>query len=372
MTFARAATSRRALLICFAATAIASAIWIVRNSARGETTAQPATAPISTSRPAAASDTTRPAADFPLVHVAEPHVLIVSIDGLRPDCMLRAETPNLRSLMSRGSFTMYARTTDVAITTPSHVSMMTGVTPERHGISFNGDPPDDAQILVPTIFDFAHDAGLSTGMASGKRKFTLFTRTRHVDWPSITLDPVGPDGPVGAWAEQTIREHKPRLMFVHFPGADVAGHGIGWGTPEQVAAIGKIDQALGAVLRAYDSAGLAGSTYVIVSADHGGTARSHGRDDVRSRYIPWIFVGPGVRANFDLTRLGKNYDIATYDTFATACYILGLPVPSDSDGKPILAAFEEYDLLSAAAATAPATSPSTGPATKPASATTRP
>ena len=306
-----------------------------------------------TTVPASAATVPVPGADS-LVRVSEPHVLIVSIDGLRPDCMLRAEAPNLRALMARGSFTMYARTTDIAITTPSHISMLTGATPERHGITFNGDPPANARILVPTIFDYAHDAGLSTAMTSGKHKFVLFARTNHLDWSWIEHEPVGPDPTVGTNAEAIIREHKPRLMFVHFPGADVAGHAIGWGTPEQLAAIGKIDQALGGVLRAYESAGLADSTYLIVSADHGGSARSHGRGDVRSRYIPWIFVGPGVRANFDLTRLGKDYDIATYDTFATACYLLGLPVPGDSDGKPILAAFEDFDLLADAPATKPA------------------
>ena len=43
-------------------------------------------------------------------------VLVVSFDGLRPDVALRAEMPNLRGLMKRGSFTFWAQTTDVAIT----------------------------------------------------------------------------------------------------------------------------------------------------------------------------------------------------------------------------------------------------------------
>lgn len=357
MSFVSFATSRRSLLAGIAVASVACVAWTARSAARAEPASNPPTTAIAVASPAPRELLASAAPAASLVQVREPHVLIVSIDGLRPDCMLRAETPNLRALMSRGSFTMYARTTDIAITTPSHISMLTGVTPERHGILFNGDPPADAKILVPTIFDLAHDAGLSTAMAAGKRKFTLFTWTKHVDWSSIATEPAGPDAAVGTAAEQIVREHQPRLMLVHFPGADGSGHGIGWGTPEQMATIGKIDQALGGVLRAYDSAGLAGSTYIIVTADHGGSALSHGRDDVRSRYIPWIFVGPGVRADYDLTRLGKGYDIATFDTFATACYILGLPIPPDSDGKPILPAFEEFDLLSDVPTTKPATAP---------------
>ena len=57
-------------------------------------------------------------------------------------------------------------------------------------------------------------------------------------------------------------------------------------------------------------------------------------------HIPWIISGPGVRQNYDLT-LDKDLNVRTYDTFATACYVLGLPVPPDSDGKPVLAAFKE-------------------------------
>jgi arylsulfatase A-like enzyme len=368
MSFSQAATSRPALLSCFVAVVAASAAWFVHDVVHAKADAtQPATQPAhkstqptagSLASPLNSDRSNLPVPDPSLIRSKEPHMLVISIDGLRPDCMLRADTPNLRALMARGAFTLYARTTDIAITTPSHISMLTGVTPERHGITFNGDPPDDAKILVPTIFDYAHDAGLSTGLASGKRKFTLFTWTKHVDWSALTADTYGPDGPVGAWAEQIIREHKPRFMFVHFPGADVAGHAIGWGTPEQIAAIGKIDKAVGGVVQAVQSAGLADDTYIIVTADHGGSARSHGHDDPRSRYIPWIFVGPGVRKNFDLTRLGRDYDIATYDTFATSCFILGLPVPGDSDGKPILPAFEDFDLLAAAA---PTTKPTTRP-----------
>ena len=39
-----------------------------------------------------------------------------------------------RALMHRGSFTMWAQTTAVSVTLPSHVSMLTGVPPSMHGI----------------------------------------------------------------------------------------------------------------------------------------------------------------------------------------------------------------------------------------------
>src|SRR5687768_8945143 len=89
---------------------------------------------------------------------------VVSIDGLRPDLLLRAKAPNLRRLMEAGSFTFWAQTVPAAVTLPSHASMLTGVTPERHGVNFNTDVAPDQRIdpKSPTLFEVAKAHGLST------------------------------------------------------------------------------------------------------------------------------------------------------------------------------------------------------------------
>ena len=69
-----------------------------------------------------------------------------------------------------------------------------------------------------------------------------------------------------------------------------------------------------------------------------GQGRSHGPDDPRSRHIPWLAMGPGVRADNDLT-LHADLVVNTEDTFATAMYALGLKVPAYADGKPITQIF---------------------------------
>ena len=104
-------------------------------------------------------------------------VLIISIDGCRPDVALRADMPHLRSLMARGSFSFWANTTDVAITLPSHTSMLTGVTPEKHGIHYNDDKPTNKpeHPLVPTLFDLAKKKGFTTALCAGKSKFRAST-----------------------------------------------------------------------------------------------------------------------------------------------------------------------------------------------------
>lgn len=295
---------------------------------------------------------------------AKPRVLIISIDGLRPDCLLRAEAPNIRKLMNVGSFSLWARTTDVAITLPSHTSMLTGVTPEKHGISFNADPPDDAKINVPTLFDLAKARGYTTGLASGKRKFTLFAKSGHLDHIWTPEESVVDDASVAQHAAQIIRTYQPEVMYVHLGAVDATGHSIGWGTPEQIGTIGLADTAVGVVLDALSEIHQLDQTFIFVSADHGGALRTHGRDDFHSHFIPWVAVGPGIRANFDLTRLGKDYDLSTFDTFATACYVLNLELPPDIDGQPVKEMFENAELLQpTTTAAAPATQPSSAAAT---------
>jgi predicted AlkP superfamily pyrophosphatase or phosphodiesterase len=272
--------------------------------------------------------------------------LIISVDGMRPDVMLRAKTPVLRSLMEQGTFTMWARTTAMSITLPSHTSMLTGVTPERHGVDWNGDLKPDEQRYpkLPTLLDRARAAGFTTALAAGKTKFIALAREGTVDHTHIIS---GSDQAVAVWSAKTIHEQKPQVMFVHFPGADGTGHGVGWGTPQQLERIDRIDGMIGELMTALADAGVREQTLVIISADHGGAGRNHGPDDPRSRHIPWIAVGPGVRKGYDLTNY-PDLVVNTEDTFATACWMLGIPIEPGLDGKPITQIIQQDELLNAA------------------------
>jgi predicted AlkP superfamily pyrophosphatase or phosphodiesterase len=269
-------------------------------------------------------------------------VMIVSIDGLRPDLALRADTPNIHALMQAGSFTFWARTTEISITLPSHVSMLTGVTPAKHHVDWNADVPPgrDPYPAVPTLFEIAHQHGLTCAIASGKSKFSTFARPGVLDWSYLPILPLTNDDDVARHATEIIRDHQPQVMFVHFPGVDSAGHAKGWASAEQMAAIHFADAALGEVIAAAKDAKTFDETLLIVTADHGGQGRQHGPNDDRSRHIPWIAVGPGVRAGYDLTQ-NAALTVNTEDTFATACFFLGLPVSGDIDGKPIQAILEK-------------------------------
>lgn len=285
----------------------------------------------------------RPAAARPVPEVNR--VLIISVDGLRPDLALRANTPRLHLLLSEGCFTFWARTTEVSITLPSHTSMLTGVTPAKHKVTWNSDqPPPQRYPAYPTLFEMARRCGYTTAMVAGKTKFTALARPGTLDWSSISATH---DAQVASMAVEFIHAHRPQVLFVHFPDVDQNGHQFGWASPQQIAAIEHADTAIGQVVDAVDQEGLTASTLIIVSADHGGAGLSHGANDARSRHIPWIAVNPSIRQNYDLTR-NSRLIVNTEDTFATACLFLGLPMAVGVDGKPVMDLIPNRELLHSA------------------------
>jgi predicted AlkP superfamily pyrophosphatase or phosphodiesterase len=246
--------------------------------------------------------------------------VVVSIDGGRPDLLMRADMPNLRRIMAGGSFSMWARTVPVAVTLPSHATMLTGVSPERHGVTWNADVPalESARPKVPTLFEVAMRHSMTTAMVAGKSKFDAFARIGRIDRSWVKG---AKDDEVGDAAAAMLRDYRPEVLFVHFPGADSAGHKEGWGSPRQVEALEGIDAQLGKLLTALDELQLREKTVIVISADHGGAGRTHGGDDARSQHIPWIVSGPGIRPDYDLTQ-DPRLQVRTEDTFATVCYLL--------------------------------------------------
>jgi predicted AlkP superfamily pyrophosphatase or phosphodiesterase len=284
--------------------------------------------------PAVAAKPTKP---FPEVE----HVVIVSMDGMRPDRLLLANMPTVRGLIAKGAYSFWARTTAVAITLPSHTSMLTGVTPRKHGVEWNKDLPLSEPIYpaFPTLFEMARRAGYSTAMAAGKSKFDTLNKPgtiTHVRLPD--KDEALNDNAVAA-AEKMITEHRPEVMFIHFPEVDKVGHKSGWDSAEQMASIERTDGHIRRILDALAAAGIAERTAIILTADHGGAGKGHGPDDPRSRHIPWILTGPHVKHR-DLTGI-VELEINTEDTCATACYLLGLSQLPYFDGKPVWAAFDK-------------------------------
>jgi predicted AlkP superfamily pyrophosphatase or phosphodiesterase len=279
------------------------------------------------------------------------HVFIISIDGGKPSVIAQSTMPVLNRLVREGASSWTATTIYPSVTLPSHTSMLTGVGPKKHKITWNKWKPKKGVVRVPTVFAEAKAAGFSTAMFVGKEKFRHLAQPGTLDYFDYGLDAATSNPTAGSRrpsktstllaaqvaqrAAANILEHKPNLCFIHFADTDEAGHKYGWGSTNQIQAFADVDVALAVVVKAIEDAGIANKSVLIVTADHGGHRKTHGGkspDDVR---IPWIAWGSDVKKGFGITA-----PVATYDTAATALWLLNVPIPTWFDGTPVTSAFQ--------------------------------
>ena len=64
-------------------------------------------------------------------------VVLLLVDGLRPDALTACGNPFVEELTRRCSYTLEAKTVTPSVTLPCHMSLFHSVTPERHGITTN-------------------------------------------------------------------------------------------------------------------------------------------------------------------------------------------------------------------------------------------
>ena len=256
-------------------------------------------------------------------------VLILSIDGLRPDAIDLTPMPNLQALMQEGAYSLVAQTIFPSATLPSHASMLTGLCPGDHGVDWNDYYPDRGFAAGTDLFDLAHAAGLRTVMVVGKEKLRQVTEPESTDVFEFINDR---DLVIATRVAELIPQDF-GLMFVHFPTPDWMGHEYGWLSPEQYSVIFRADEALQIILNALEAAGMRQDTLIIVTADHGGHNTTHGTSQLEDMTIPWVVAGPGVRHAVLPT------EINTTDTAATVAWALDLPLQPEWAGMPVLEAF---------------------------------
>jgi len=255
------------------------------------------------------------------------HVIIVSIDGGRPDVVLTSDTPNIHAIAEHGAYTWWAQTVNPSVTLVSHCSMLTGCQPQKHGVSWNSWKPDKGFVKSTTCFELAKNADMSTAMVVSKRKLEHIAKPGTVD-KFVTIK--GGAEAVAQAAGEYFAQQKPNLLFVHFSDPDGAGHAHHWGSKEQHAAVEKCDRGIGILRQAVKDAGCSTTTVFIVTADHGGHLKSHGSKDVRDMTIPWVCYGPGIVQTGQIEK-----SISTRDTAATGVYALGLKPDPLWDGKAV-------------------------------------
>ena len=265
------------------------------------------------------------------------NVIVVSIDGLRPDAITTYAAPTLQRLMREGSYTLSARTIDPSKTLPSHTSMLTGQPPDRHGVLWNNvTSAERDSIDLPNIFSVARLRGYSTAAFFSKAKFGPLQVAGTLDYSQA------PGGWFGRWSSQRtvadvatyLESAKPNVLFVHLTDPDAAGHHNGWMTDEYGRAVIEADRAVNRLVSLADRAYGSGNFSLIITADHGGHGTNHGSNDPRDVTIPWIAWGQGVKQG-EL----RESSIRTMDTAATVLWLLALDEPAEWAGRAVVEAF---------------------------------
>ena len=258
---------------------------------------------------------------MPSGHQAPPrpvtrHVVLISIDGLRPDYYLpvpsrRTRTPALDALRVQGSWAEGVLSQFPSLTYPAHTSVATGVRPATHGIVQNTRFAADGSgtwffeaeaLKSPAVWDAARAAGLTTAGLSwpvtvGAKIDYLLPETnqapRDTTWldlmrkqstpglvdavvarlgsfePNANRDYVQRDRFSTAAAGVIIENHRPNLLLIHFVEADTAQHQFGPNSPQAIAAIERIDAAIGSIRQSLDKAGIADTSAIVITGDHG-------------------------------------------------------------------------------------------------------
>ncbi len=265
------------------------------------------------------------------------HVVVISIDGLRPDAIPKFKAPTLQRLMEEGRYSLSAQTISLSLTLPAHVAMLSGVDADQHGITWNTDETrDEGYVRVPTIFSLARAAGFSTAAFFSKTKFHHLEVPKTLDYawsPYGTVNAFYPPARTADRVERYLRRASPNLLFVHLAEPDFSGHRSGWMSSVYGRGVRAADVAVERILKRADAQFGRGAYTVIVTADHGGEGKTHIGADATNRTIPWIAWGAGVQRGDTLS------DILTMDTGATVLWLLGVAVPDNWVGRPVMRAF---------------------------------
>lgn len=218
---------------------------------------------------------------------AAPTVILISMDGTRPADLDSTELPALARMAREGARADRLVPVFPANTFPNHVTLVTGVSPDRHGIVNNvfDDPErgrfdydsDPTWIESEPLWSILADHGMKSaayywvGSEGPWRNGRGPAEWRHFSSRTPESEKVDQ---ILAWLDEPEKD-RPRLVTVWFHGADGEAHRHGPGAPEVIESLREQDAQLGRLLQHLDALGRWSETTLIVVSDHGMTAIEH-------------------------------------------------------------------------------------------------
>ena len=253
-------------------------------------------------------------------------VILVSIDGMRPDGLLQCGNPYVRELMQIASYTLDARTVFPSVTLPCHMSLFHSIPPERHGITTNLYMPQVRP--VKGLFEQVKSAKKKAAMFYGweplrdvARPGSLFTAGYEWAYAEDNTDRI-----LTNKALEVIEKHQPDFVFVYMVETDEkGGHDNGWMTDAYLKCI---HDAIDNVKTLIEQAG--DEYTVIVTADHGGHDRAHGTDMPEDMTIPMFFYGPDFEPGKELQ------GVSLLDLAPTIAKLMNINASPEWEGKALV------------------------------------
>ena len=253
-------------------------------------------------------------------------VILISIDGMRPDGLKLCGNPYVKELESKCTYTYSGQSMNPSVTFPCHFSMTHSVSPQRHGILTNTYVPQVRP--VTGIFEKINTVGGISAMfygweplrdiaLPGTLKFSTYINSYMKESSDTSLTDE---------ALRVINEEKPDFVFLYMVETDEkGGHDNGWMSEEYLR---RISIALDNVKRVIDAYGEEYS--VIIMADHGGHDRSHGTTMPEDMTIPFFFYGPRFS-------VGKEVEgLSLLDIAPTIATLMGIEPDKEWEGHSVI------------------------------------
>ncbi|MDE0979905.1 MAG: alkaline phosphatase family protein [Flavobacteriales bacterium] len=221
-------------------------------------------------------------------------VLIIGVDGVRPDALEVANTPNMDALIVNGIFSADALNEDITMSGPGWSANLTGVWSDSHGVT-NNDFTGSNFDVFPSFMKRLEmsNPGLNTHSVCHWGPINDYILEADVDEASnVTSDAAVASSGV------SILDGDPHAIFLHLDDVDLAGHSFGYSTAvsQYVEAIENADEHIGLVIEALEDRPNynAENWLVIVTTDHGGIGFGHGGNSLDEQNVFFIASGNSV------------------------------------------------------------------------------
>ena len=233
-------------------------------------------------------------------------VLVIGIDGVRPDALQIADTPAIDELITAGAFTNNTKILgdryrdNETISGPGWSSFLTGVWADKHGVNdntFRGENYEE----YPHFFALLKQAfpkAVTGSFVDWEPIDTFILRDADVRevCPASSKDSLSQkDEKLAYKAAEFLAQQNPHAVFVYFGQVDEIGHQDGFhpSVPSYLQALQAVDAHVAILVKAIQSRPeyVAENWLVVISTDHGGRGRKHrGGHDVPEIFTTFLVV----------------------------------------------------------------------------------